>query len=596
MSNIMSQSEVGGTQGPPLGSNPTTQMASGSPKLSSVKYKTILPIGKTSGYKETEKVEYNINTDVGYFDGKQSYWNIVVRNTSTWTRGSTGAIIDVSPVPVIFNPNQGGHAIKQRVQLQDLKGLSLEDTEAANLYTGIMNAYGNDSDVFSTLARVEGITGRSNQNQHTNINNVDNQYFLPNSGTNEAGNVAVGGGTSIATTFCLPFNLGLWSAFSGEHMAYPNLDIGGTRLTVYLEEGRRCMTTLTSQFYSEKTAGAGVSYNGIVNKNHRLEATTGTQSDDTHFEISKDECDTALVVDNEPWVLGNCALRRGQWIQLTGGAGSDEAVQIANVYITGDDKIQLELTASVGVTDFTSFKWDPIVPSYELDKVELKVLETVPDAATINNIRRAMSGGVNYNTYQLNKLSSAEQLVNTVLNIPTAITRGLSIMVVPIQISSTAGGSSYGINGQDYRNSYMNPLIDSNFYGSNNYNYQWQVKNILIPNRQVVVNSDIENANDNAIFYLQQTMSFRPMRMVKAIGEGSEIGRTNVGKELLLPFFFPILLAPMGSSYNLLDSDPNLRIENTSQTPTDIHAKLYHIFINHTRRLSVGDMGVEVSL
>ena len=177
MSNIMSQSEVGGTQGPPLGSNPTTQMASGSPKLSSVKYKTILPIGKTSGYKETEKVE------------------------------------------------------------------SLEDTEAANLYTGIMNAYGNDSDVFSTLARVEGITGRSNQNQHTNINNVDNQYFLPNSGTNEAGNVAVGGGTSIATTFCLPFNLGLWSAFSGEHMAYPNLDIGGTRLTVYLEEGRRCMTT-----------------------------------------------------------------------------------------------------------------------------------------------------------------------------------------------------------------------------------------------------------------------------------------------------------------------------------------------------------------
>ena len=117
----MSQSEVGGTQGPPLGSNPTTQMASGSPKLSSVKYKTILPIGKTSGYKETEKVEYNINTDVGYFDGKQSYWNIVVRNTSTWARGSSGAIIDVSPIPVIFNPNQGGHAIKQRVQLQDLR-------------------------------------------------------------------------------------------------------------------------------------------------------------------------------------------------------------------------------------------------------------------------------------------------------------------------------------------------------------------------------------------------------------------------------------------------------------------------------------------
>ena len=595
MSNVMSQAEVGGQQGPPPGSNPTTQMASGSPKLSSVKYKTILPIGKTSGYKENEKIEYNINPDIGYFDGKQSYWNIVVRNTSTWDSGHASA------VQVIFNPNQGGHAIKNRVQLQDMKGLSLEDTENANLYTGILNAYGNDSDVFSSLARVEGITGRSNQNQHTSIANVDNQYFLPNAGaaglTGESANTQVGGNVSVATTFCLPFNLGLFSAFSGEHMAYPNLDIGGTRLTLYLEQARRCMTSLSSEFYREKSAG-GNAYNGIVNVNHRLETTAGAMDGQSKFLVAVADCNTSLVINGDAYNVGKVAFRAGDQVVLSGGAGADHTGTVQEVKINKGaayNQVEITLSAASGATDFTAIQWAPYTVSYELDKVELKLLETVPDAGTINSIRRAMSNGINYNTYQLNKLSSAEQLVNAVLNIPTAITRGLSIMVVPVQISASAGGATYGINGQDYRNSYMNPVIDSNFYGDNNYKYQWQIKNILIPNRQVELNSTIENANDNSIYYLQQTMALRPMKTVKALGEGNEEGRTNPDKELLLPFFFPILLAPMGSSYNLLDSDPNLRIENTG-SGTNIHAKLYHIFINHTRKLTVNDQGTEVSL
>ena len=67
-------------------------------------------------------------------------------------------------------------------------------------------------------------------------------------------------------------------------------------------------------------------------------------------------------------------------------------------------------------------------------------------------------------------------------------------------------------------------------------------------------------------------------------------------EELENPFFFPILLAPLGNSYDLLDSDPQLRIENTSSTPANITSKLYFIYQNHVRRLIANDSGVQVDL
>jgi hypothetical protein len=67
--------------------------------------------------------------------------------------------------------------------------------------------------------------------------------------------------------------------------------------------------------------------------------------------------------------------------------------------------------------------------------------------------------------------------------------------------------------------------------------------------------------------------------------------------ELSNPFFVPILLSPVGSSYDLVDTDPQLRIENSqSGTPAQILAKLMHVYINHTRKLTATDGGVMVSL
>ena len=52
------------------------------PKLQNVKYTSILPMRKSSGNKQNEKVEFMIPPEIPYFDGKQSYLLVHVRNTS----------------------------------------------------------------------------------------------------------------------------------------------------------------------------------------------------------------------------------------------------------------------------------------------------------------------------------------------------------------------------------------------------------------------------------------------------------------------------------------------------------------------------------
>ena len=215
--------------------------------LSAIKYKTILPEGKTSGYKENEKVEFVIPPDVGYFDGKQSYLNIVVRNTTTSNTAS---------YPCAFPAHVGAHALINRLQLQDQKGFELENIEQYNLYTGILNAYGNNTDTYETISKVEGVAAHNPQALHMGADDPKVNYFNPPNTGNVTANVVTSVG-SVANTFCLPINLGLFSAFANEHMAYPNLDIGGSRLTIYLEEAKNALQSLASNFIEEATLQDG---------------------------------------------------------------------------------------------------------------------------------------------------------------------------------------------------------------------------------------------------------------------------------------------------------------------------------------------------
>ena len=86
---------------------------------------------------------------------------------------------------------------------------------------------------------------------------------------------------------------------------------------------------------------------------------------------------------------------------------------------------------------------------------------------------------------------------------------------------------------------------------------------------------------------------------VKALGDHQLRGNIacetvpRLGDVLTNPYCFPLPLAPNGVSYNLMESDPQLRITNVGAAPT---AKLHHIFINHTRKMTANDSGVVVSL
>jgi len=162
-------------------------------------------------------------------------------------------------------------------------------------------------------------------------------------------------------------------------------------------------------------------------------------------------------------------------------------------------------------------------------------------------------------------------------------------MVAPVQTEKI--GLDSGLN------SLLYPQPDSYYSGnSNNYSYIWMVRNILIPNRELRLSNTTQDTvqNDNPTFFNQQVMALRPMKEVRALGD-YEINDDK--DELSNPFFIPILLTPVGSSFDLVDTDPQLRITNSeSGTPADILAKLQHVYINHTRKLVANDMGVQVEI
>lgn len=541
--------------------------------LSAVKYKTILPEGKTSGYKQNEKVEFNIPADVGYFDGKQSYLNVVVRNTTT---------SNSSTYPCAFPAHVGAHAMINRLQLQDTKGFELENIEQYNLYTGMLNAYGNNTDTYEAISKVEGIAAHNPRANHMAANDPKVNYFNPPNSGNVSSNVltSVDG---VSNTFCLPVNLGLFSAFAGEHMAYPNLDIGGSRLTIYLEEAKNALQSLSSSFIKTVTLPDGVDTkirNDFKFVSELVDATIAAGAATIDVGAEK-VLDTDQLAD---FNMARIAYKVGMEIEDNNGVKGT----ITDMTIDGNGDLVLQTSGLLGST---GNKIKAVAPtfSYEIDKIELKLLETIPDPSTVKQIRRVMKQGINYQTTQLTKISTPAQLVNAVVDIPSAITRGLSIMVSPVQTEKI--GLDSGLN------SLLYPQPD-NYYSSNDneYSYQWQVRNILIPNRELSITSNSQALlqNDNPTFFNQQVMALRPMKEVKALGDKDLPSGEN---ELVQPLFLPILLTPVGSSFDLVDTDPQLRIQNSATAnPAQILAKLMHVYINHTRKLVANDSGVMVEI
>ena len=86
-------------------------------------------------------------------------------------------------------------------------------------------------------------------------------------------------------------------------------------------------------------------------------------------------------------------------------------------------------------------------------------------------------------------------------------------------------------------------------------------------------------------------MAQRPMYEVRSLAD-NKLNQTSNALDLNLPYFFPILLAPMGSSFDLIDAGVQLRVENSDSALTT--AKLYHIFANHVRMIKGSENGIDV--
>ena len=558
-----------------------SQVETSDPKMQSVSYRTILPEGKTSDYSPGQRIDYKINsTENPYFDGSKSYLLLKVESRCQFAEASATA-----PVPVCFPANMGANVLVNRLvaRVNDGTGRIVEDREAYNMWNGIQNAYTHDSDVFPSLAKVTGVSGRNTNEINQTCDNIGNQYFVPNATITS--NVATGGPILIDNSFVIPVELGIFSTFRDQHFAVPNFDLNGLHLTYHLETGNRSMQLLCHRFFQEETINT-VAQQVVVKAVNPLVPLACTFTANDVFTIDQSACDPNLYVDGESWTLDNLAWRIG--MPLTSISAGLTAIINRIEIDAGLVKITTTGNLVAGTGPDTIRLGDVSKRSYNISKCELRILNTTPDASTMKQIRRSLQRGLNFNSTALYKVSTAAQLVNAVCDIPEALTRCLSIIAVPVQQSK--------LTTLDQDNAYIYPRPDSVFQSPtnpNDYSYQWLVRNVLIPNLQVETNHLVDAKSDNCILFQQQIMALRPMMEVRSLGD--KIINDKIF-DLDLPFFFPLLLAPHGSSFDLIDSAPQLRIENSqSSNLAQITAKLHFMFVTHVRKLTVVDDNVEIN-
>ena len=566
----------------PMNNAPIDANLEGSnPKLQTVKYINILPEGKVADYKQNNRVDFMPDpSTAAYFDGKQSYINIEVTNDSTFVQGNSPVAPTAAP-PVCFPAHIGANAMINRCLIRSKEnGQVIEDLEGYNQLHGIKNAYSHDSDVFKSLGRISGVAGRSCRNMNQTVDNLAVNYFLPNCETQTAGQEteAVGGNVGVSAQFCVPIESGLFSAFAGEHHCVPNLDVP-LHLQFFLEKNNVALQTMNHKFYRT------VIVNGTsVVDQHALnpfsDELTFTKAG-TSMLLSANTCDTTLSYDGLPYSQEMCAFRIGQIFT----DGTDQRA-ITKVEINQGAGNQIELTLdsalSAGDGDIATCKLNTITRSYTINKIELKLLVTIPDEPTMRMIRAQMARGISFTSQQLYKVSTASALLNSVIDIPEALTRCKSIIALPCRQSN--------LEALDLSNSYIMPQPVATV----NATYQWQIQNTLIPNLSVETADATNNKNDNVIYFNQSSMALRHWLDVKALGDHPKVEKTS-DKDLLLPYFFPVSLSPKGQSFNLIDAAPQLRVNNDAPAAADVPAYLFHIYICHIRVLKAGEMGAEIN-
>jgi hypothetical protein len=516
---------------------------------------------------EREKLQFQIPPRYMYIDGKQSYLYLEVDNTSVYTGTSVSA-------PVVYQPHVGVSALVERMQLQDLPtSHDLEDVDGYNTFVGIMNSYGHDSDTYDQMGKVEQVTAHNPLPTHRSIGKPQNQYFVGSPDTTTDAGYILTSNLAMTASSCMPVHLGLWSNIEQEeHKVYPNGPIGGSRLNVYLDQARVALCEPANNFYV-------VNANGSVGNNAKnitdLVDIEETSAGDFTITVVSGECNM-LHTD-----VTDISYRVGMPVTVyTDDTGTTTDVATTIVGVQTDDasnNLIIHLNDAIVTGSVTpSFRVDPITFGFSIKKAELRILETVP--TNIDSIARAVAQGINYKTVQLNKLSQPGSIINSILDLPAVVDRGHSILVAPC--------ASADLDSSNQENSRLYPQQEDN----NTYNYQFQIKNYLIPNRPVLLNKSLNTSSDNTIYYQQLTMAMRTILETRCLNDGLD----PAINELANPFVFPLQVAPTNTSFRLVDSEPQLRI--TNGTSANVVAKLFYVYTIHTRKLTSGPDGIEVDL
>lgn len=542
--------------------------------INSVKWVSIRPAGKTADYKSGDKLEFEIPRDHAFIDGRQSYIYVEVENKTTFT--DSGATADY---PACWYSHMGANGLLQRVQLQDTNGKMLEDVEQANAYMGIMNSYGKDQGEYETTAKVEGVAGHDPSPFNSSVSDpkVNIMYPEGDSSTSEL----TGGNVAVQTSYCLPVPLGLWSQLGNDHQVFPNLALNGTKMNIYFENPNVCMKDMAHRFTKE-IDGSGFYEESFRDVSEAVECDDHDPANPTDELLVKvSECSTDVHNKGAQFDLGGVGFRQGQKVIVSYDDGSAQTLKTTITAVkedegTSSNQIMVTLAHSISAssTDI-SIKLSPPVFDYNINKVELRVLECMPNDP--KPVLQAVARGINYNTTTLSKLSTASQLKHSVLNIISSMTRASSIWVLPCNAEKLTTANESSI---------VYPQQDAN----NTTTYQFQIKDFLIPNKEVLVDRERNNASDNSIYRQQLAMACRSVFPLRAFGCGDNPNANDLSN----PFVIGVQLAPTGNTFNLLDNEVQLRLTNGSTVNTP--SRLYHIFVNHTRTLKSGEMGAEVMI
>ena len=546
--------------------------------INSVKWVSIRPSGKTADYVSGDKLEFEIPRDHAFIDGRQSYIYLEVENKTTFTDATaTGSTADY---PACWYSHMGANGLLQRVQLQDTNGKMLEDVEQCNAYMGVMNSYGKDQGEYDTTAKVEGVAGHDPTAFNSAMNDPKVNIMYPEGDC--SGDVLDGGNVAVQSSFCLPVPLGLWSQLGNDHQVFPNLALNGTKMNIYFENPNVCMKDMAHRFTNDPTS-QGLYQENFVEVSGEVEC-DDVLTADPHDEIFVKEsvCNTASHALGASFSLCGVGFRNGQAVIVSYNDGTAKELKTTITEVREDqggssNQLRLKLKDAMDAGDLTavSIKLSPPKFKYNINKVELRILEVMPNDP--KPVLQAVARGINYNTTTLSKLSTASQLKHSVLNIISSMTRASSIWVLPC-------------NAEKLTEKNVSSIVYPQQDNANTTTYQFQIKDFLIPNKEVLVDKNRNNASDNSIYRQQLAMATRHVFPLKAFGCGDNANASDLSN----PFVIGVQLAPLGNTFNLLDNEVQLRLTNGSTVNTP--ARLYHIFVNHTRTLKSGEMGAEVMI